>query len=364
MPILAMISNRPIASLAVLVCGLCTIPAFGQTTGMIEFSAFGKTQQGLPLLNLAHEMVVLGRDGWMHSLDPQKPESQIRRIESTYQPISVTELRNELRAEFGRGFEVIATTNFLVVQPEGRGDRWPKLFEQSHRAFVDYMRKRDVTVRDGRFPMVAVVLADENAMHREFKKLGIEVKRVAGLYSGESNRVMTHDGGRSEQIAATVRHEAAHQSAYNMGVHSRLSPTPRYISEGIGQMFEPAGMTNARSSTRRDDRVNHDSLNFLKRSYVGRDDIRFTQSVMQLVSDDTLFADPKSVEEAYSVAWSIMFYLAERDSAKFAELLNQTSARPPFLDYTRQDRVKDFERIVGCDTFEFSKKVAWFMQSI
>ncbi|TWU47206.1 hypothetical protein Poly51_50040 [Rubripirellula tenax] len=335
-----------------------------QAPAMVEFSALGKTQQGIPLLKLAHEMVILGRDGWMHSLDPREQSSKIHETNRPYQPISVVEFRNELRAEFRPGYEVIATQNFLVVQPEGRGDRWPKLFEQSHRAFTDYMSKRGVTIREGNFPMVAVVLPDENTMYREFRKLDIEIKRVAGLYSGESNRVMTHDGGRSEYTAATVRHEAAHQSAYNSGVHSRLSETPRWITEGIGQMFEPAGMTTARSATQLADRINRDSYDYIKQTYDGRSDYRFTQTVMQLVSDNTMFESQNSIDEAYNVSWAMMFYLAERESRKFAELLNHTSSRPPFREYSRTDRVKDFERVVGCDVAEFSKRVSWFVQSM
>ncbi|TWU55541.1 hypothetical protein Poly59_18410 [Rubripirellula reticaptiva] len=338
--------------------------ATAQSPAMVEFSALGKTQMGLPLLKLAHETVILGRDGWMHSLNPKSSSSQIRQTNQPYEPISVTELRNELRAEFRHGFEVLATKNFLVVQPEGRGNRWPTLFEQSHRGFTDYMTKRGVNVREGRFPMVAIVLPDENAMYREFNKLDIEVRRVAGLYSGESNRVMTHEGGNREQTAATVRHEAAHQSAYNSGVHSRLSETPRWISEGIGQMFEPAGMTNARSSTRLNDRINQESVGFIKQTYSGRDDHRFAQSVMQLISDNTMFENPNQVSEAYHVAWAMMFYLAERESPKFANLLNTTASRPAFRDYPRADRIKDFERIVGCEVMEFSKKVSWWIQSI
>lgn len=340
------------------------MPAPGQKPAMVEFSALGKTQQGLPLLSLASEMVVLGRDGWMHSLNPQSPQSRIRELDQPYQPIGAAELRNELRAEFGRGFEVQATKNFLVVQPVGRGNRWPDLFETSHRAFTDYMRLRGVNVRDGVFPMVAVVLPDENAMYREFRKLDIDMKRVAGLYSGESNRVMTHDGGRSEYTAATVRHEAAHQSAYNSGVHSRLTETPRWITEGIGQMFEPAGMTDARTASRLADRINRDSLTYIQNNFDGRADVRFSQAVMQLVSDNSLFTDPSTVDQAYAVAWSMMFYLAERDSATFAKLLNFTANRPPFRGYDRSERIADFEKIVGVDVFEFSRQVAWYAASL
>ncbi len=337
--------------------------AAAQTTGMIQFSASGKIQKGIELASFAQELIIMGRDGWIHSIDPNESRVKIDRIDEEYQPASTMEMRNELRKEFGPEFEVITTKNFLVVQPKGRGDRWPRLFESSHRSFYDFMKKKRVKVRRGRFPMVAVVFPDQAAMYAEFKRLKIDVSRVAGLYSGESNRVMTHDGGRSASIAETVRHEAAHQSAFNSGVHSRVNDMPRWITEGIGQMFEPEAMVNAGAASVRD-RLNDDSMRFISRTYTDRHDTEMSKAVVQLISDNTMFEDDSQVEEAYSVAWAMMFYLSERMPNAFAKLLNHTASRPPFVEYSRSERLKDFERIVGVEPFEFSKRVSWYLKEL
>lgn len=354
-------SGISIVSFAFLV--ILITPASGQSPAMVEFFASGKIQKGLPLVDVAHEMIVIGRDGWLHSLDPRREESQIRPTEEPYAPASAAELRSQLRAEFGRDFEVMATRNFLVVQPRGRGDRWPRMFEQSHRAFTSYMGKRNVNVRVGRFPMVAIVFPDSVAMQAEFRRQKIEASRVSGLYSNGSNRVMTHDGGNLKSIAATVRHEAAHQSAFNSGIHSRFNDTPKWITEGVGQMFEPPAMTDGRPS-RLADRVNRDATRFIKATYVNRDDAQFSRDVMQVISDDTMFADDGQVKKAYAVSWAMMFYLAERQPKAFAEILNHTATRPAFEAYSRTDRVRDFERITGQGTFEFSKRVSSYLDSL
>ena len=226
------------------------------------------------------------------------------------------------------------------------------------------MSRRGVNVRTGRFPMVAVVFPDQTAMYDEFKKLKIDVSRVAGLYSNNSNRVMTHDGGQLSSIAATVRHEAAHQSAFNSGVHSRVNDTPKWITEGIGQMFEPPAMTDAKGASRVADRINRDSTRFIAATYQGRNDVQFSRDIMQLISDDTMFQDDKKVDSAYAVSWAMMFYLAERQPQAFAEILNHTASRRPFATYSRGERIRDFERIVGVDTFEFSKRISWYLQSL
>ncbi|QDT09320.1 DUF1570 domain-containing protein [Planctomycetes bacterium K23_9] len=360
-------SRRPaIAVLAVvvaLVIGWIPSDCSAQTTGMVEFFSAGKQHQGMALVELAHEMIVLGRDGSIHSVDPRKGNN-VRRIRDAYEPMPVTELRNQLRAEYGPEYEVTSTKNFLVVQPKGRGDRWPQLFEQSHRSFTAYMTKRGVNVREGRFPMVAVVFPDQQAMYREFRKLKIDVSRVAGVYSNESNRVLTHDGGHLSLIAATVRHEAAHQSAFNSGVHSRVTDTPKWITEGIGQMFESPAMTSRQSGSRASNRANTDSINLIRSTLSDRNEVHFYKAVVQLIGDDMLFDSDKTVDKAYAVSWAMMFYLAERQPREFAKWMNHTAKRPAFRNYEKADRIRDFEQIVGLNPLDFSKRVQWFIESL
>lgn len=337
--------------------------AQSQTAGVVEFFASEKLQKGVPLVDLAHELIVIGRDGWMHSLDPRRPDAQIRRIDEPFRVASAAELRNDLRAEFGRDYEVLATPNFLVVQPRGRGETWPRLFEQSHRSFVTYMSRRGVKIRKGRFPMIAVVYPDQTSMYSAFQKLDIDVSRVSGLYSGDSNRVMTHDGGRSASIAATVRHEAAHQSAFNTGVHSRVNDTPRWITEGIGQMFEPAAMTDSNGGSHISDRVNRESLRFIRQNIDPKSD-RFREIIVDLVSGEGMFESEAQVDQAYAVSWAMMFYLAERDSRAFASLLNHTASRPPFETYPRRERIRDLERITGDDLSSLSNRIARYLAAL
>ncbi|MEO1530204.1 MAG: hypothetical protein AAFX06_32845, partial [Planctomycetota bacterium] len=164
------------------------------TPDAVEFPV-GKTKEtGIPLMDFPNEMIVLARDGQIHSLKG-KARQTVRKASDAYKPASIIEMRNRLRTEFGRDFEVLTTQHFLVVQPKGRGDRWPNLFERSHRSFIQYMSVRGVRIRRGRFPMVAVVMPDSAAMYREMARMNIRASRVAGIYLRESNRVITHDGG-------------------------------------------------------------------------------------------------------------------------------------------------------------------------
>jgi hypothetical protein len=274
------------------------------------------------------------------------------------------EMKSDLQREYGRTFEVVATNHFLVVQPRGRGERWADLFEQSHRSFVNYMSRRGVPIRRGRFPMVAVVMPDEAAMYGELQRMGVNAKRVAGIYARESNRVITHDGGHLARIAATVRHEAAHQSAYNYNVHSRVVITPRWVTEGIGQMFEPEAMVSGQAGLKPRDRANRDSMRRLRQRFQGGQSPEFATAVRDLIGTNGMFERPNTTADAYAVAWAMAFYLAEREPQRFAAVLTGTASRGTYQPYDRFARLNDFERWVQCDIDEFAHKVAWFLDSL
>jgi len=330
----------------------------------VEFWCDQSWQTGLHLLDSGSESLVMSRDGWLHTLAGTQREAGLRAAREPFQVASASEVRNRLRAEFGKQFEVVATNQFLVVQPRGRGRRWPDLFENSHRVFVDFMRKRGVQVRQGRFPMVAVVMPDARAMYSEFDRLGLDVGRVSGLYANRCNRVMTHDGGSLASIAATVRHEAAHQSAFNTGVHSRVNDTPGWITEGIGQLFEPPAMADGVNVTRLDERVNQESLQQLRRHMDLNDPAAVHRIVHRLVTGDEMFQDPSTVHTAYAMAWAMMFYLSEKQTEQFADLLNFTSTRAPFETYLPGQRRIDFERVTGQELRMFAARLTGFLSGL
>jgi len=359
-----------VADIMVLVGMICgslgwfvTGRAIAASPGLIEFQLGNQARIGIPIMDFSNELIVLGRDGQLHTLAGSSKNS-VRNVDGSYRPASIMEMKTELQKEFGRDFEVVTSNHFLVVQPRGRGKRWANLFERSHRAFLDYMSKRGVTIRRGRFPMVAIVMPDEAAMYGELERMGVAAKRVAGIYARESNRVITHDGGHRAYISATVRHEAAHQSAYNYNVHSRVVITPRWVTEGIGQMFEPEAMISGQPGLKSRDRVNEDSMRVLRERYAGGQDPQFATAVRDLVGTDELFRRPSTTGDAYAVAWAMMFYLAEREPQRFAAVISGTAARGTYQPYDRFGRLNDFERWVQCDIDQFAGKVAWFLDSL
>ncbi|MEO1336689.1 MAG: DUF1570 domain-containing protein, partial [Myxococcota bacterium] len=156
----------------------------------------------------------------------------------------------------------------------------------------------------------------------------------------------------------------SHQSAYNYNVHSRVVITPRWVSEGIGQLFEPEAMVSTHSGIKARERANQDSLGILERKYARGQDPAFASAIKDLVGSDTLFDNPSTTSEAYAVAWAMMFYLAEREPKKFAKVLAGTNGRGIYQPYDRIARLNDFERWTETSIEEFAQRVAWYMKSL
>ncbi|MEL6897622.1 MAG: hypothetical protein AAFP90_16095, partial [Planctomycetota bacterium] len=206
-------------ALALILMGLAMADVWADPPALVLLQSPRYEGLALRLIDSPTYRVELQRDGWMQMYNPDQMPSgtKSRRIDPrspvSFSPLAVADLRQELQNEFGRDYEIRTTKNFVVVQPAGRGEQWPRTMERLHADFMRYMNLRRVQTRQGSFPMVAVVTADRPAMYAELKKCGVSAKRVAGVYDPLSNRMIMHDDGRADQIAATVRHEAAHQSA-------------------------------------------------------------------------------------------------------------------------------------------------------
>jgi len=353
------------ASLVVILIALVQVAmdcpsAVAQPPRFVELEKNGKTLVGLQLVHASNLYLLLGTDGQLHHLSEPPSPKQIRPLDTPFTPDSAVTMRASLVREFGPQMEVIATKHFLVVQPKGRGKHWPDMFENLHRQFTQQMRLRSVDVRAGRFPMVAVVLADRAALQAELHRQKISGGNIAGVYITTSNRVYTFDGGMNEATASVIRHEAAHQSAFNCNVHSRLNETPKWITEGLGMMFEPSAMSTSGSSSGSNDRQNAEAIATLRQRYA--DGTRsFNSDLARLISGDDMFQSPAEVRDAYALAWLTMYFLAQRKPTAFAAILNHTAARPPFESYSSTERMADFQRIVARSIDQTATDIKAFM---
>ena len=158
--------------------------------------------------------------------------------------------------------------------------------------------------------------------------------------------------------AETIIHEAAHQSAFNTGVHGRFGDAPRWVIEGLGTMFEARGVWQSRSHPRLSDRVNRERLENYRR-YAAR---RPKDALAQLISSDRYFSsDP---EGAYAEAWALSFYLCEREPRQYMEYLAKTAALPSFGTYKSPQRLQDFTAVFGNDLVMLDARLQRFLAGL
>jgi hypothetical protein len=188
---------------------------------------------------------------------------------------------------------------------------------------------------------------------------------LLGYYSPVTNRILVYDVTAQSGLdwtvnAETIVHEAAHQSAFNTGVHSRFGVAPRWVVEGVGTMFEARGVWQSRTYPNQADRVNHGLLSSYRR-YVasGR---RPKSAIAELVSSDRLFqASPTT---AYPEAWALSFFLAETQPKQYMSYLAITAGKRPFSPYRGPERLKDFTDAFGSDLAMLDARLQRFIAGL
>ena len=316
--------------------------------GMISLRIGGQMVEGQPIAWDAKEVHLLGRDGRLWGFSPNEA-SDWQKTSRRFTPMSISDLRADLLRELGRDFEVTTTTHYVVAHARGQRDRWAERFEGLYREFVTYFGKRGFKVREPEFPLVGIVLRDAEDFRRYTASLGMPaMPGLLGFYSLTSNRILVYDiepTGANEawcETAATILHEATHQAAFNTGIHSRYTPPPLWVVEGLATLFEAPGVYNAENHRTQADRINLGRLKDFRQFVAPQ---HKTALIRSLLADDRLFQTHPGI--AYAEAWALTFYLIETQSSKYARYVALTAQRPPFCDYTSAERTADFTSVFG-----------------
>lgn len=331
---------------------------------MFEATFGGQLLEGQPLWWTDSEMLLLGRDGQLHHVDPREAENG-HRTAAQFQGLSTSEMRAALNAEFGDGMTVTSTGHYLVVHRPGESDMWGQRFEQLYRSMCGYFRVRGFQLHRPEFPLVAVIYNSESQYYREAQVGGATLlPGTLGHYDPESNRVLMYDRVAQTDndwaiTANTIVHEATHQTAFNTGLHSRTAVTPKWVVEGLATMFEARGVYESQASDTRRDRINHGRLDDYRYYNESREK---SQVVLELVASDEGFR--RAAPRCYANAWALTFYLSETRPREYERYLQLTAARPPLADYEAMDRVRDFQSVFGTDLAVFENNFHRWMDDL
>ena len=315
---------------------------------MFEANFAGRVIEGRPMFWTDTQMVLMGRDGALHTVDPRQAKDA-RRTGERFVAYTPSQLRTALQQEFGSRMTVTSTGHYLVVHPPGESDDWGQRFEELHRSMTNYFRVRGFKLRRPEFPLVAVIYASERDYYAASAAAGQNLGPGSlGHYDPRSNRVLMFDrvaqGDRDWAYTAnTIVHEATHQTAFNVGLHSRTAESPKWAVEGLATMFEARGVYKSEASDTRHDRLNLGRLGDY-RSFTHQPGER---TVLKLVASDNAFKS--NMQEAYANAWALTFYLSETRPREYESYLATIAARPPLSTYPPDERVRDFRQVFGND---------------
>ncbi len=331
-----------------------------------ELELHGKRIEGMPLGWSNKEVNLLSRDGRLWTFAPSEA-ANFHQSSSSFQSYPASVVGSRLQQDLGKNFEVTSTGHYLVAHPVGQRANWSQRFEDLFRSFAIYFSVRGFTVHDPEFPLVAVVYHNQEEFLRAASAEGSRVSGdVLGFYSQISNRIMLYDrGGGSgdaadwQQNAATIIHEATHQTAFNTGIHRRFAVSPRWLVEGLGTMFEAPGVWDSRAHPNQKDRINQGRFQQFKQYALPR---WKPGALQELIGSDRLFNS--DAQDAYAKAWALSFFLVETQPRKYCDYLAMTARRPVFEDYPSAQRLADFTSVFGGDFRMLEARFLRFMNDL
>ena len=152
---------------------------------------------------------------------------------------------------------------------------------------------------------------------------------------------------------SVIQHEAAHHIHFNVGIFSKRGDYPRFLTEGLAQMFElPPGRRGGGLGT-----TNHSRLAELNRRYP-RNRRKAMIPTKQFVVDDAT-----GWPAAYPQAWGLTHYLWKKKRPEFARYMKNMAQREDDVTLTATQRQQEFEDIFG-PADELHKKFVDYIFSV
>jgi hypothetical protein len=163
----------------------------------------------------------------------------------------------------------------------------------------------------------------------------------------------------AERTVATIVHEATHQLAYNSGLQTRLADNPFWVSEGIAVYFETPDLKSSRG-WRNIGSVNRVNLFQFRKSLR----TRRADSLVTLLSDDSLFRDAKTAPTAYAEAWALNYFLIRTQRKQYADYLQRLAQLKPLAEVAPEERVARFKQFFGENLQELETEFLRYMRRV
>ncbi|MCF0234990.1 MAG: DUF1570 domain-containing protein, partial [Thermoguttaceae bacterium] len=315
-------------------------------------------------------------------------------------PLDADALREKVKTalaeEFGDGFKFQSSGRHLLVHnvSEGYAEWCARLFEALEIGFEKFAAKYKLPLNSRSQPLVAVIFSTRAEFNRYALKdfshdaapgeSVLNPETVAAYYNMRTNRIVLYDlserePGREDRArrrsyqevkeilsrpnaafnVATIAHEATHQIAFNQGVFLRTGPSAMWAIEGLSLIFEtPNGKTSQGGWKYTGVFPTNPRQLAAFQEYAAR---ATGNPLRDLVGQERFMVD---VQGSYATSWALFYYLQKKKPKELAQYLNKLAAMEPYVAYSAEDRIADFEACFGDDWEELTKNLLKFIRSL
>ncbi|AMV34089.1 hypothetical protein VN12_18305 [Pirellula sp. SH-Sr6A] len=316
---------------------------------------------GIPIARFSDEVWVLQKNGAIQQT-PVKEITNELVLEKAFAPAPVSEMATNLRQEFGAGFQVRWEQPYLFVTRTNGSAFWGEKFRSLQASMKQFCRNYGLATRELTFPLVAVILGSQLEFQQYCRTHGIAVPETCvGIYSQKSNRIVLFDtpkSGESQHTVDTICHEAAHQLAFNYGLHQRCAATPLWLAEGFATMFEApryAEPTNVHLSPWPSERK-------VACKRLAKEPAQTKRILESLLRNDNPFE--QSPDDAYALAWGLTHFLSTTHPKNFAQYLRCVGQLEPFGESGAAVRWEMFQQSFGSDTTKLTLALTKHLESL
>ena len=314
----------------------------------------------------------------------EKNVSEIVPLDLPFEPYNKKRIADELQKEFGKDFQTYSTSHFIIIHHTSSSyAAWcGKLFESLYSGFEKYQSRKGFNLRHTEVPMIAVVFGSKSEFEKYAEKDAPGVKNIVAYYHRMNNRIVLYDlsGFESSAMAkkrslrsidailsrpqaaftvATIIHEATHQISFNRKIFLRSGPFPLWFSEGLSMYFETPDVDSRRGwSPHGIDRPNSYRLKTFNKYILSKKPDKPFQNVIQ----QEVFTD--DVNNSYATAWALFYYLNEKEPKNLAKYQDYLRNKIPFIVYSPEERLADFEKFFGKNWNQFYKDFSQFFQNL
>lgn len=150
-----------------------------------------------------------------------------------------------------------------------------------------------------------------------------------------------------------IQHEASHHIHFNTGIFNKKGDMPRWVTEGLAQMFELPPIRSGGSLGN----TNHFRLNEFHQLYGHVDRVR---NLKLFICQDGLWQGGQS----YSLGWALQNYLYKEFRDKYAEFMRKMAQREDDVEMTETQKQKEFEDLFGEVDDKWIKKFHAYIMKI